>query len=526
MLLRLHQHIRSFSAHAQTERFLAVNLAIGLGHFLVLFNGGAYLPMIPRIAASLGRNSVYGDWTQDLYFLALGLALPMARWVSGRFGDREGLLACFAVIAATSLVNASSSSYPPFLLARIVAGFAGGLSIPLSLNLLLRHYHADYRDHGLLLWGFAAITPFALGPAVGGWIDDAWGWRWLFLLNIPIALASFLGVLLWEEKSETQTSVAMDWVGYLLLCAAFVTMEMLLNLGSIDDWWRAPQIRFLFFLALILALAAGLWLRSRTQPAVDLDLFTLHNFPIAALGIWLTAVLFQGTLALFIVQYQLSFAFSAREIGFHLLPMALFAPLSAALSHWYLARHDPRWLTLGAMLILAVAAFWLSSYNLPASPTSLSWPPMLVGLGLGASFAAWARLGICGLSGPRELRAAGLLNLLRSSGQAMGIPAIAALWERRLDLHRHFLVEARGGNLSRWREALHRLTPQLSPAGARQHMAGLLRAHAAMIAFNEIYYVAGWLFLGLAGLSLLARRKLPEAEDTAEQTAIAELVEP
>ncbi|MGC9239802.1 MAG: MFS transporter, partial [Acidithiobacillus sp.] len=73
MLRFLHRQLQAVSAHAAPGRFLAVNLAIGLGHFLVLFNGGAYLPMIPRVIAALGRNPLYGSWTQDLYFLALGL---------------------------------------------------------------------------------------------------------------------------------------------------------------------------------------------------------------------------------------------------------------------------------------------------------------------------------------------------------------------------------------------------------------------------------------------------------------------
>jgi len=526
MLAQLTHRLHRFSAHGQPERFLAANIAIGLGHFLVLFNGGAYLPMIPRIAASLGRNPVYGDWTQDLYFLALGLAMPLGRWASQHWGDRDGLLACFAAIFLASVVNAGSTDYGPFLLARLVAGFAGGLSIPLSLNILLRHYHADVRDHGLLLWGVAAITPFAFGPFLGGWIDDAWGWRWLFLLNLPLLLASFLGLLFWEEDSPRTSPVPMDWLGYALLCLTFLTMEMTLNLGSMDNWWRSLEIRALSFLALILLGTTILWLRRHPLPAIDAELFTHANLRIAALGLFLTAVVFQGTLALLVVQYQLSFGYSARAVGEILLSMAIFAPLSATFSHWYLGRHDPRPLAVAAMLLLAGGAFWLSSYDLPVSPDSLVWPPLLVGLGLGGAFATWARIGLWGLAGATEQRAAALLNLLRSGGQAMGIPIVAGLWERRLDLHRHFLVEDRGSNLAFWQSARARLNPSLGTLGSRQYLAGQIHQHAAMLAFNEIFYLAAWIFLILGGWSLLARKVPASPESVAEHVAIAELVEP
>jgi DHA2 family multidrug resistance protein len=521
MLPHLHRQLQTSSVHGAPGRFLAVNLAIGLGHFLVLFNGGAYLPMIPRIIGSLGRNPLYGDWTQDLYFLALGLGLLLGRWVSQRFGDRDGLLFCLAVFFLASLVNAATREYAPFLAARVVSGWAGGLSIPLSLNILLRHYHRDRRDHGLFLWGVAAITPFAIGPFIGGWIDDAWGWRWLFILNLPVLLLSFLGVWLWEPREARGESAPMDWLGYGLLALCLLSLEMLFNLGSKDDWFRSPEIRVLGGLAVTLAVLTVLWLRGQRLPAVDLGSFRHANFRVAALGIFLTSLVFQGTLALLIVQYQLSFGYSARAVGEILLSMAVLAPISATFSHWFLGRHDPRQLAVAAMILLAVAALWLSSYDLPVSPSSIGEPPMLVGLALGGAFAAWARIGLWGLSGPTEQRAAAFLNLLRNSGQAMGIPLVAALWERRLDLHRHFLVEIRGSNLEFWQAALKRLGASVSPMAARVHL------HAAMLAFNEIFYIAGWIFLALAFWSLLARAPAEiSPESLAEQTAIVELVEP
>jgi DHA2 family multidrug resistance protein len=273
-----HRHLRSVSAHSVPSRFLAVNLAIGLEHFLVLFNGGAYLPMIPRIIGALGRNALYGSWTQDLYFLALGLGLPLGRWASQRFGNRNSLLFCLAAIFFASLVNATTREYVPFLTARIVAGLAGGLSIPLSLNLLLRHYHSDRRDHGLFLWGIAAITPFAIGPFIGGWIDDAWGWRWLFLLNLPILLMSFLGIWLWEPPERQEERPSMDWLGYALLVASLVTLQMLCNLGSKDDWWRSPEIRLLAVLTLVLGGGDRLVAATTDPASVGFAQFSLCQF--------------------------------------------------------------------------------------------------------------------------------------------------------------------------------------------------------------------------------------------------------
>jgi len=517
--------LRARSSQGQAAPFLATNLAVGLAHFLVLFNAGAYLPMIPYIAGSLGRAPMYGDWTQDLYFLFLGLGLPLARWVSGRWGARDGLLACLAVLLISSAINASTSNYNFFLLARIFSGLAGGLSIPLSLQLLLRHYHEDHRSSGLFLWGFAAITPFALGPFIGGWIADAWGWRWLFYLNLPVLWASILGILFWEAPSQ-RGAARMDWPGYGLLCFGLLALLMACNLSSKDDWWRSGEFRFLFVAGVVLLGAFFQWLPLAEKPVVDYRLFRQRNVLLASLGIFLTALAFQGSLALLIVQYQLSFAYSARAIGQVLLSLALFAPLSAWLSHWILGRFDPRPWAVLSMLLLAVGAFWLSSYDLPVSPSALAGPPTLVGLGLGGVFGSWARIGVWGLAGTSEQEAAMLLNLLRSSGQALGIPLVAALWERRMDLFRHFLVEDQGSNLAAWHANLAQFRIVLGESAAQKDLAEQVHLHAAMLAFNEVFYWAGWIFAGLACWSLLAKRPRPSGESRIEKLAAVELVEP
>ncbi|WP_414040574.1 MFS transporter [Acidithiobacillus sp. M4-SHS-6] len=508
------------------DRFLAANLSIGLGHFLVLFNGGAYLPMIPKIAGSLGRDPSYGVWTQDLYFLGLGLALPLAPWVRARWGQKDGLLLAFALFAAASAVNAVSSHFAVFLGARIVAAVGGGLSIPLSLGQLLAHYHERGKKVALLLWGWACITPFAFGPFLGGVLADTWGWRWLFVLDVPLALLVFLGIALWEEPDREFPPHPMDWPGYLFLVLALGSALMILNSWDTEGWWDSGRTQLLLALAATTGLAFLLWSAPHPRPVIPLRLFRRQNFALAALGIWLTALLFQGSLAILVIQYQLHFGFSAYRIGLPLLSMALFAPLSAAFSHWYLRHHDPRWLSLAAMLLLGGAAFWMASWALPVSPEMLIWPPLLIGLGLGAVFSAWARMGLLGLTGAEEVQAASLLNLLRTTGQAMGLPALATFWERRADLHRHFLIADPNQNQVAWQMELRHFASIMTPRGARDHLAGLLAQQADMLAFNEVFWIAAWGFLALAFLSLLLRRPPVSGEPLSEQMAIEEMVEP
>ncbi len=489
----------------QRSRQWAWDLSRILGFWIVLFNAGAYLAMVPAISGSLGRSVDDGIWTQDFYFLSLGLSLPLLPWLHARWGRQRVLLWSFGIFALCSVLVASTSNFCLLLLARVVAAWVGGWSLPLLAQEGARPGSARHQQVGNLFWTWAATIPFALGPFWGGWITDTWGWRWLFVLDIPFSALIILGVFLGGQEEWHPTKLSFDWVGYLLLSLAAILAEMLLNLGNIRDWWHSSLIQVLFWLAFWTALASFLWLWSHPYPALRVSLLGSWNFLIAAVGTWLGALLFVGGLALLVVHYQLSFGYSAELIGYYVLPMAILGPvvLILAQSHWRLL--FPRFFLGLPSLLLAAAAFAMGSFALPISPGALFVPMLLAGGGLGWLFPAWNSLALDSLPKERKEEGARLLNWLRYLGLSMGIPAAIGFWERRVVLHRHFLVEDRAWQGQLWEHTLQHFSKGLSVPGAEQFLAKQMAIQAQMLAFNEVFWVAAWGFLGLGLWSVLAR---------------------
>ncbi len=507
---------------------LWLNFVIGIGHFLVLFNTGAYLPMIPHVAGSLGVNLAFIDWTQSNFFLAMALAFPTASlWVS-RFGETRSLLMAFAGFALAAVACAATHDYGTFLAARMVQGYAGGLTIPLSLALILRHYAADRRHIGLTLWGLAAITPFTLGPALGGWITDNLGWRALFWLDAPVALltALLLHALTPPARSPCPQE-PIHWPGIAALMTTLLALQSALNLSEVADWLRTPRIVGLLALSVAAAVTFLLLSRQTAYPLLDIGLLKRRNFLIAGAALCLTAFWFQGLLALYVVQFQVLFGYSAWRAGLLLLPMAIFSKFTSIITHRVVHRIDPRLLATVALLGLSATSLWVSSYDRTASFTALLWPQALTGVFLGLLFPPFAAIALSGLQGARELRAAAFLNLLRTSGQALGIPALTVIWLRRRALHLHFLGEAAPFTTSAQQRATHDLAAQgLPPARAAAQIGTTIAHHAGMIAFNEIFYLGALAFALLAALPMLAGRSLFAEPDAHIDLAIAELVEP
>ena len=493
-----------------------LNLVIGLGHFLVLFNTGAYLPMIPRVAGSLGVNPAYADWTQANFFLAMALAFPTATWFLNRWGEMRSLLGSFLAFALASAVCAQTSNYDWFLAARVVQGYASGLTIPISLGVILRHYTPQRRNIGLSLWSIAAITPFTLGPTVGGWITDTLGWRWLFYLNIPIAIAvALISAILLVGREAEHRHPPLDWPGLIFLMIALAALESALNSGEIISWWRSNTIIFLAIIGAAALVFFALWEWHSTHPLLELRFLRRRNFLIGAIGLFFTALFFQGTMAIYIVEFQLTMRYSAWMVGLLLLPMAIFSKLSATLTQHFLNHIDARILGMIALLGFSAGSFWVSSYNRTASFDELLWPQILVGMFLGGLFPPLIAIALSGLRGAAEMRGTAFLNLLRVCGQAMGIPIMATLWGRRFIFHEHFLTEDNAAG-----------THGISTSVGHDTLTKQIAHHAALLTFNEIFYIAAWGFLTVAGLLLLAKRVVFAEPDVRVRRALEELAEP
>ncbi len=518
---------------AGLEAFLLLG-TIGVGHFLVLFNTGAYLPMIPRVAGSLGVNPAYVDWTQDDFFWAMAFAFPLASWYSGLLGERRGLLLAFLGFAGASAVAADTAGYGWFLAARIAQGLTGGMTLPLSLPVILRHYSPARKNIGLTLWGAASVAPFSLGPAVGGWMGDFPGWRWLFRLNVPVAMvvAVSLALLLREQKPRPDAvpRPRLDVLGLLLLVFGVGAWQSALNLGTMRDWLHSPTITALLVGGTAGILYFGVCSWNRPGSFLALDLLRRRNFAVAASGLFLAALCFQGTLALYVVQFQLSFGYTAFLVGLSLLPMAVLSKVGSMLTHHYLQRLDPRFLGVPALLGFAFGSFWIASCSRQPSPDALFWPPLLLGAFLGTLFPPFVTIGLAGLEKPMEMRGAAFLNFLRSTGQAMGIPLVAAFWERRNVLHHHFLVEDGAQAATQFQLAQRGLESStgMAPPAARLVLARSISYHAALLSFSEVFWCAGWACSALCLLLLLARPEKAQVarKDTRSQQSLEELVEP
>jgi len=262
-----------YLARLRGWRFILFNAVLGLGHIVVLSNVGGYAVLVPYAAGSLeGVLPSFALWANTHFMVGLALGFPIARWLSGRFGDYRLFIAAFAIYALASFLCAVSESLWLFLPARILLGFAGGMSLPIGQALLVNEYPERIRSVGLGIWGVFTLMPFTIGIPLGGWIAENLGWRFLFYWNIPVALmvAGVTGSLLYGRGFHRRIT-RFDGIGFILLALILGGIQTILNQGNDFDWFASPFLSGVLATVIVtcLVLSFGNWASAIPRSTLD-----------------------------------------------------------------------------------------------------------------------------------------------------------------------------------------------------------------------------------------------------------------
>jgi len=492
-------------------RFILFNIALGLGHMVVLFNVGGYIALLPHVAADLGGVfPSFATWGQTYFIIALTLAFPIARWLSGRFGDYRLFNSAFVVYALASYLCAISQSLWLFIPARILLGFSGGITLYVGQSLLLREYPEQLKLLGLVIWGLVTLMPFTISFPIGGLIADELGWRYLFHLNIvfALAIAGICGSLLAGRGFEPKHT-GFDGIGFMLLALVLGSLQTILNLGNDFDWLNSPFVCSMVIVLIVALPCLIIWESDAIHPAFDIRLFAHRNFTIGVICLSVGFLSLQGLLSMLIVQLQVLLGYSSFLAGMVYLPMILLAvPVTLAM-HKLPKSLDARLPACLNLLGFAVIFYWLGLFDDTGSFEQIFWPMLLLGFFLGSFFMPLTRLTLHELSDGREIRAAEETGLLRVMAGALGITLQGVVLYRRIPFHRLELADHFGGRRFASQDLLPGFSSRLEAAGLDKALVNaklqlLIKQHATLLAVNDAFLLASFLFIGLAGLVWLA----------------------
>lgn len=351
--------------------------------FLTSLNLTVVGTALPRIIAELEGFQLYA-WAFTAFSLTQTVSLPVFGKLSDLYGRKRILLFGILLFSVSSALGGFAQSMPQLILLRALQGLGGGALTSMSFaaigDIFTPRERGAYNGFTGAVFGVSSV----IGPLVGGLITDSLGWRWVFFVNVPIALIAFYVITRFFPGPTSRGSGRVDIIGTLLLMLAVVPLLLALTFGGVDlAWTSAPMLALLVFGAVMLA-AFLMRQRRAADPILDLELFKDRTFTIANISGFLVGAGMFGAIIYLPLYIQGVQGASAAASGFALAPLMLGMVVSGAVAGLSVSRTGRyKRLILGG-LVVAVVGFALAAALDGSTPIIVTVVvSVLLGLGLG-----------------------------------------------------------------------------------------------------------------------------------------------
>jgi len=422
-----------------------VAVAVMLATFMEVLDTSIAAVALPYIAGSLSATNDEATWVLTSYLVANAIVLPASTWFSLRFGRKRFLVACIAIFTVSSFMCGAATSLGMILIARAIQGAGGGALQPLSQAILLETFPPEKRGSAMAVFALGVVVAPVLGPTLGGWLTDAYSWRWAFYINIPVGIFA-----MWMISRNVQDPSyiknakpgRLDGIGLGLLAVWLGALQIILDKGQEDDWFGATWIRWAFVVLVIGFVLFLVWEFLHKQPLVDLRVFRHRNFTLGCVLIGLFGAAIYGLVTLLPLFYQELMGYTALAAGWAVSPRGVGAIIAMPVIGYLTAKIDNRWLIAFGFSLFAAASLWFGQVNLGIGQWSFLWAIIISGFGSGCVFVPLSTTAMAFLKNEEIGNASGLYNLLRNIGGSVGISVVNTIVARHEQVHRNELARS------------------------------------------------------------------------------------
>jgi MFS transporter, DHA2 family, multidrug resistance protein len=487
-------------------RRMTAFLCMILGMFMAILDIQIVSASLAEIQAGLSASPTEITWVQTSYLIAEVIMIPLSGFLSRALGTRYLFSLAAAGFTFTSLMCGLSTTIGEMIFWRTLQGFIGGGMIPSVFAASYLLFPRDKQPFVAPLTGLIVTLAPTIGPTVGGIVTDAFSWHWLFLINVVpgicISIATFLFIDF--DKPDWALLKRCDWFGLAAMTAFLAPLEYVLEEGAHNDWFSDDSI---LLATCVSAISAVLFLaRTLTvaEPIVDIRAFTNRNFGLGCLFSFLVGTGLFGLTYLYPVYLSQIRGYTALMIGQTVfvtgLAMFITAPLVARL----MASFDPRW-----MMSIGLAAFGLGTWLMTGVTRDwdfweLFLPQVLRGFGLMMAMVPINFMTLGSLPPERLKNAAGLYNVTRTLGGAVGLAVLTTVLNSRTDLHTARLHERITWTHLPAVETLDALTRRFASVGndatamALKVLDQIVHRQGVVMAFADLFWLLTVMFCVLA----------------------------
>jgi len=502
-----------------------IAVIVALAAFMEVLDTSIANVALPYMAGNLGASNDQSTWVLTSYLVSNAIILPISGWLAGALGRKRFFMSCLAVFTLSSLLCGIAPSLGMLLFFRVLQGAGGGGLQPMAQAILADTFPPHQRGLAFALYGITAIMAPTIGPTLGGWITFNYSWRWIFLINIPVGIATFLLVRRFVEDPPylaklRGAGVKLDYIGIALLTLGIGSLQILLDKGQEDDWFGSQFITTLVVVASVCLVALVIWEWFHKAPIIEVRMFKNLNFAGASVMLFMLGILLFSSLVLMPQFLQTLLGYTSQLAGLALSAGGLVLLIEMPIMGQLTTKFQARYLIAIGWFALSCAMFYSTKrIDLQISFSAATWLRITQVIGLGFLFVPITLVAYVGVPPDKNNAVAGIANFMRNIGSSVGTSLVTTLIARRSQYHQQILVDyvrAGSANLANTAAGLTQhitnstgLSPHDAQLRAYARIYQQVQAQAATLAYVDTFMVlciaAGIMFF----LSFLLKRNEP-----------------
>ncbi|HVX79451.1 MAG TPA: MDR family MFS transporter [Bradyrhizobium sp.] len=506
---------------ASTTTWIAV-LAAMIGSFMAILNIQITNASLLNIEGGIGTGVDNGSWISTSYLIGEIIVIPLTDYLSRVFSFRIYMLVSATLFAVFSVACAFTHDLPSMIATRGLQGFAGGVLIPMAFTLVLTKLPKPQQPVGLAIFALSVTFAPAIGPTIGGYLTENYGWRTIFFVNVIPTLVMVSALYLTLERQPLQLRLLRegDWAGIITMAIGLSALQTVLEEGNKDDWFSSPFIQRLAVIAAI-SLALSVWIELTTEkPLIQLRLLKGRNFGFGTIAMTLVGFALFGSVYLLPAYLGQAQGYNAEQIGSVMawtgLPQLVLIPLVPQL----MKRFDTRYIAFIGLMIFAYSCFMNTTMSTDYAGDQL-WIPNIV-RAIGQAMVLTPLTSVTtGDIAPQDAGAAsGISNMLRNLGGAIGTAVLATVITKREQFHSNIIGQSVTLGREEVRDRIAAMTDYFmahgvpDPAAAHQQaiiaLGNTVKRQALVMGFSDTFAVLG-VVLVMAAIAVVLTRKVKGA---------------
>jgi DHA2 family multidrug resistance protein len=488
------------------------------GAFLAILNIQVVSSALADLQGAIGAGVEEGGWIVTAYLVAEIIVIPISGWFARIFSLRTYLLASTFFFLVFTVGCTFATNLAQMIVLRALQGFAGGSLIPLAFNIIMTRLPPSKHPVGITIYSVSAIFAPSIGPVIGGYCNDNFGWQAIFLINLLPGAVMFgmLWLSLDREPRHLELLRRGDWIGITTMAIGLGCLETVLEEGNRDDWLGSVFITRLAVIATLALVAFCIWQLAYSRPLLNLRLFSRRNFALGSVANFFFGFSLFGWLYLvpsYLARVQ---GYNAQQIGSVLiwigLPQLILLPLMPRVVKVV----DPRHLVIAGYLLFILGSLMACQLSGDFSGPEFILSSLVRAVAQSVVMMPMTALAIAGIQREHAPSASALFNMVRNLGGAIGIAVLQTILTHREQYHSDVLTsqislmgEAARSRLQHLAEFfLHRMTPDPSLANhaAAIATARIVQRQALILGFADTIIFQSVL-LGLALVAVCCFKK-------------------